>query len=57
MISIIDLDAEDLKEMAAAIAMSNRRSAVIRDLGAVEDGAAAMLPVSLGIVIRPDKQI
>jgi hypothetical protein len=55
MISIIDLDAEDLKGMATAIAMSTRRSAVIRDLGAVEDGAAAMLPDSLVIMVRPDK--
>jgi len=57
MISIVDLDAEDLEGIATAIAMSNYRPTVTRDPGAVGDPAAGMLPDSISIVIRPDKQI
>jgi hypothetical protein len=45
MISIVDLDAEDL----------DCRSRVTRDPSAVEDGAAGMLPDSISIMVRPDK--
>ncbi len=56
MISIIDLDVEDLEVIAIAIAMSNRRSTLTRDLSAVEDRAAGMLPNSMSIMVRPDRQ-
>jgi hypothetical protein len=55
MISIVDLDAEDLERTATAIAMSNCRSRVTRDPSTAEDAAAGMLPDSLGIMVRPDK--
>jgi hypothetical protein len=55
MISIVNLDAEDLRGMAVAIAISNCTSMVTRDPGAVEDGAAGMLPDSISIMVRPDR--
>jgi hypothetical protein len=55
MISTIDLDAEDSKGMVIAIAMSNCRSTVTRNAGAVEDGAAGVLPDSISIMVRPDR--
>jgi hypothetical protein len=55
MIFIVGLDAEDLEGMATAIAMSNCRSRVTRDPGAVEDGAGGMLPDSISIMVRPDE--
>jgi hypothetical protein len=56
MISIIDLDVEDLEVIAVAIKMSNRRSTATRDLGAVGDGAAGMLPDSMSTMVRPDRR-
>ena len=51
MISIVDLDAEDLEGIATAIAMSNCGSRVTRDPSAVAGAAAAMLPDSISIVV------
>lgn len=55
MISTVDLDAQDLRGISVAIAMSNSRSRVTPNLGAVEDGAAGMLPDSTKTTVRPDK--
>ena len=55
MISTVDLDAQDLRGISVAIAMSNRRSRVTPNLGAVEDGTAGMLPDSTRTTVRPDK--
>jgi hypothetical protein len=57
MISIIDLDAEGLRGMGAAITMANCGLMVTRDRGPAEDEAAGTPSVSLGIMIRPHKQI
>jgi hypothetical protein len=46
---------ETQKGMATAIAMSNHRSTVTRDLDAVVDRAAMVLSDSMGIVVRPDR--
>jgi hypothetical protein len=51
MISIMDLDAEDLEGIAPSAAMSNCRSKVTRDPSAAGDAAAEMLPDSISIVI------
>jgi hypothetical protein len=56
MICVIKLDAQDLRGMAVAIAMPNRRSRVTRDIGPVEDEAAGMLSDSISTMIRPERQ-
>jgi hypothetical protein len=56
MITIIDLDAEDLEGIVVAIAMSNRRSPVTEDPGAADDGTVGMLPSLISIMGRPDRQ-
>ena len=56
MICIIDLDAEDSEWMVGLVSMPNCISMVTRDLGALEDRAARILPDSISTIVRPDRQ-